>query len=41
MRDLTCPKCGYYWDTPNHELGCLAGHGEWFPEDEDEDSDDN
>jgi hypothetical protein len=18
----TCPDCGYYYDTPNHELGC-------------------
>jgi hypothetical protein len=18
----TCPKCGFYYDTPNHQLGC-------------------
>lgn len=23
--DLTCPTCGYMWDTPNHELGCVDG----------------
>jgi hypothetical protein len=20
--DLRCPRCGFYRDTPNHELGC-------------------
>lgn len=19
-----CPSCGYYYDTPNHELGCTT-----------------
>lgn len=22
---LLCPECGYLPDTPNHELGCIAG----------------
>ena len=21
-----CPRCGYYRDTPNHELGCFDVH---------------
>lgn len=22
QNDYTCPKCKFYYDTPNHELGC-------------------
>ena len=22
--DYRCPKCGFYYDTPNHELGCAG-----------------
>lgn len=23
---FSCPRCGYYRDTPNHELGCADGN---------------
>jgi len=24
VNDFRCPACGFYRDTPNHELGCRA-----------------
>lgn len=27
---MTCPDCGYYPDTPNHEIGCLRGRDEYL-----------
>jgi hypothetical protein len=26
--DWRCPVCGFYRDTPNHNLGCATGRAE-------------